>query len=159
MEDIQYYTKSWIWFGKCMFITKRLVLSCLSELISYFFFLRSLTLWILTHNFRYSNVKFRIRHIKSEVLNHAIIFWIKNVLSVVWSSSCVQKIFRKSNISYDLIRAQHTSCAYQRVRNVSFLPDFVYKYTYQKLDDPCVRYELPNIILLISVIKFCHVLF
>ena len=43
---------------------------------------------------------------------------------LISSISYVRKIFRKTNISYPLIRTR--SCAYQEVRNVSFSENFAH---------------------------------
>ena len=43
---------------------------------------------------------------------------------LISSISYVRKIFRKTNISYPLIRTR--SCAYQEVRNVNFSENFAH---------------------------------
>ena len=43
---------------------------------------------------------------------------------LISSISYVRKIFRKTNISYSLIRTR--SCVYQEVRNVSFSENFAH---------------------------------
>ena len=61
---------------------------------------------------------------KSVVLLFTIDSELWHLISKVSFIQYVRRIFRKTNISYPLIRTR--TCAYQGVRNVSFLESFAY---------------------------------
>ena len=85
---------------------------------------------MLDNKISLNKIKLSLRNKKSEWNSKSLwcqATWLMNVIYAVTKVSSiyyVRKIFRKTSISYTVIRTR--TCAYQEVRNVSFSENFAY---------------------------------